>query len=68
MPPKKRDRDNDSSKNRPTDQYQADHELFLNAFESKFTLPDDNETVGFILGQILISTFNTNRKLTSQQN
>ncbi|KAK6630889.1 hypothetical protein RUM44_003059 [Polyplax serrata] len=33
MPPKKKDRDDDGSKNRPADQYQADHELFLNAFE-----------------------------------
>lgn len=39
MPPKKKDRDDDGSKNRPADQYQADHELFLNAFESKSTLP-----------------------------
>lgn len=59
MPPKKKDRDSDSSKSRPTDQYQADHELFLNAFESKSTLPDDNEVLGFHLGQkIFVYYFN----------
>uniref|UniRef100_A0A1B6DHJ5 Uncharacterized protein n=1 Tax=Clastoptera arizonana TaxID=38151 RepID=A0A1B6DHJ5_9HEMI len=33
MPPKKRDKDGDSSKNQRMDQNQADHELFLQAFE-----------------------------------
>lgn len=35
MPPKKRDKDGDSSKNPRMDHIQADHELFLQAFESK---------------------------------
>ncbi|XP_022918148.1 polycomb protein Su(z)12 [Onthophagus taurus] len=33
MPPKKRDKDSDSSKNPRMDHIQADHELFLQAFE-----------------------------------
>lgn len=35
MPPKKRDKELDTSKNTRTDHIQADHELFLQAFESK---------------------------------
>jgi polycomb protein SUZ12 len=35
MPPKKRDKDLDSTKNPRIDHIQADHELFLQAFESK---------------------------------
>jgi hypothetical protein len=35
MPPKKRDKDNETSKALRIDQMQADHELFLQAFESK---------------------------------
>lgn len=35
MPPKKRDKETDSSKNSRADLVQADHELFLQAFESK---------------------------------
>lgn len=35
MPPKKREKDGDSSKNQRMDQNQADHELFLQAFESE---------------------------------
>lgn len=35
MPPKKRDKDVDSSKTPRTDTAQADHELFLQAFESE---------------------------------
>lgn len=35
MPPKKRDKDGDSAKNPRMDHIQADHELFLQAFESK---------------------------------
>ncbi|GBP54281.1 Polycomb protein Su(z)12 [Eumeta japonica] len=33
MPPKKRDKDNETSKNSKIDHLQADHELFLQAFE-----------------------------------
>ncbi|PZC75727.1 hypothetical protein B5X24_HaOG205701 [Helicoverpa armigera] len=33
MPPKKRDKDNEASKNSKIDHLQADHELFLQAFE-----------------------------------
>ncbi|XP_013190850.2 polycomb protein suz12-B [Amyelois transitella] len=33
MPPKKRDKDNDTNKNSKIDHLQADHELFLQAFE-----------------------------------
>ncbi|XP_075978606.1 polycomb protein Su(z)12 [Anticarsia gemmatalis] len=33
MPPKKRDKDNESNKNSKIDHLQADHELFLQAFE-----------------------------------
>lgn len=36
MPPKKRDKDGESNKNSKIDHLQADHELFLQAFESKF--------------------------------
>lgn len=36
MPPKKRDKDNETSKNSKLDHLQADHELFLQAFESKY--------------------------------
>lgn len=35
MPPKKRDKDNEATKNSKIDHLQADHELFLQAFESK---------------------------------
>lgn len=35
MPPKKRDKDGESTKNPRMDHIQADHELFLQAFESK---------------------------------
>lgn len=35
MPPKKRDKDNETNKNSKIDHLQADHELFLQAFESK---------------------------------
>lgn len=35
MPPKKREKDTDSTKNPRIDHIQADHELFLQAFESK---------------------------------
>lgn len=35
MPPKKRERETDSSKHPRIDHIQADHELFLQAFESK---------------------------------
>jgi hypothetical protein len=38
MPPKKRDKDNETNKNSKIDHLQADHELFLQAFESKFLL------------------------------
>lgn len=36
MPPKKRDKEAESSKNPRMDHIQADHELFLQAFESKY--------------------------------
>lgn len=36
MPPKRRDKETDSSKTSRADLVQADHELFLQAFESKF--------------------------------
>lgn len=36
MPPKKREKDSDTSKNPQIDHIQADHELFLQAFESKW--------------------------------
>lgn len=39
MPPKKRDKDNEASKNSKIDHLQADHELFLQAFESKLPSP-----------------------------
>lgn len=35
MPPKKRDKDSEANKNSKIDHLQADHELFLQAFESK---------------------------------
>lgn len=35
MPPKKREKEPDSSKTPRIDTIQADHELFLQAFESK---------------------------------
>lgn len=35
MPPKKRDKDSETNKNSKIDHLQADHELFLQAFESK---------------------------------
>jgi polycomb protein SUZ12 len=35
MPPKKREKEPETSKNPRMDQIQADHELFLQAFESK---------------------------------
>jgi hypothetical protein len=35
MPPKKREKEPETSKNTRMDQIQADHELFLQAFESK---------------------------------
>lgn len=35
MPPKKREKETDPSKNPRIDHIQADHELFLQAFESK---------------------------------
>jgi hypothetical protein len=35
MPPKKREKEPDTSKNIRMEQIQADHELFLQAFESK---------------------------------
>jgi hypothetical protein len=38
MPPKKREKDNESSKSSRIDQIQADHELFLQAFESKLII------------------------------
>lgn len=38
MPPKKREKDNDATKNPRIDHIQADHELFLQAFESMYTL------------------------------
>lgn len=40
MPPKKREKDGDTSKNGRIElnHLQADHELFLQAFESKFSL------------------------------
>lgn len=37
MPPKKRDKDSETNKNSKIDHLQADHELFLQAFESKFS-------------------------------
>ena len=37
MPPKKRDKEAESVKNLRVDQIQADHESFLQAFESKFS-------------------------------
>lgn len=36
MPPKKREKDGDSTKNPRMDHIQADHELFLQAFESNY--------------------------------
>lgn len=36
MAPKKREKDSDSSKNPRIDHIQADHELFLQAFESMY--------------------------------
>lgn len=39
MPPKKRDKDNDTAKSSKIDHLQADHELFLQAFESKYSKP-----------------------------
>lgn len=36
MPPKKREKEPETSKNTRMDQIQADHELFLQAFESKW--------------------------------
>lgn len=38
MPPKKREKDSESSKNPRMDHIQADHELFLQAFESEYVL------------------------------
>ena len=38
MPPKKREKELETSKNPRMDQIQADHELFLQAFESKWSL------------------------------
>lgn len=35
MPPKKREKDSETNKNSKIDHLQADHELFLQAFESK---------------------------------
>ncbi|GLH02210.1 Protein of unknown function [Gryllus bimaculatus] len=38
MPPKKRDKDTETTKNPRMDQIQADHELFLQAFENSIEL------------------------------
>lgn len=40
MAPKKRDKESDTSKNPRIDHIQADHELFLQAFESMYYLPE----------------------------
>lgn len=40
MAPKKREKDPDTSKNPRIDHIQADHELFLQAFESMYYLLD----------------------------
>lgn len=51
MPPKKRDKDTESSKNPRLEHIQADHELFLQAFESKcFESTDCFELVGQGIG------------------
>lgn len=36
MPPKRKDKDAETTKNPRMDHIQADHELFLQAFESRF--------------------------------
>lgn len=41
MPPKKRDKEIDTTKNTRTDHIQADHELFLQAFESEYSVDID---------------------------
>lgn len=46
MPPKKRDKDSETNKNLKIDHLQADHELFLQAFESKWL--DCNVTLHFL--------------------
>lgn len=38
MPPKKREKEPEAPKNPRIDHIQADHELFLQAFESKFAV------------------------------
>lgn len=41
MPPKKREKEPEAPKNPRIDHIQADHELFLQAFESKFARYSD---------------------------
>lgn len=45
MPPKKRDKDNEAHKNSKIDHLQADHELFLQAFESKLEIRSYEESI-----------------------
>lgn len=63
MPPKKREKDLDTQKSTRMDQIQADHELFLQAFESEYNpflfqyrlfvlIEDDNFT---LIHQIITS-------------
>lgn len=48
MPPKKRDKEAESVKNPRVEQIQADHESFLQAFESKFSFSKFNFNVLFM--------------------
>ena len=54
MPPKKREKEVDGQKGPRMDQIQADHELFLQAFESKdFLLPFFSFFIYFLTSKLL---------------
>ncbi|XP_054285941.1 polycomb protein suz12-B-like isoform X2 [Macrosteles quadrilineatus] len=62
MPPKRRDKESDSSKNSRADLVQADHELFLQAFEKP------TQIYRFLRSRNVLSPIFLNRTLTYMKN